>query len=82
MKKLTGAVFSFFLLSGLAFAGDTDGTITSIDREAMTIVLDDGNTYKLPGEFDPESISEGMEVLIAFDTINGVNLITDMELFE
>lgn len=82
MKKITGTVFAFFLLTGLAFAGDTDGKITSIDRDAMTIVLDDGNTYKLPGEFDPESITEGMEILIAFDTIDGVNLITDMELFE
>lgn len=68
--------------AGLAWAGDADGKITAIDRDAMTIVLEDGNTYKLPGEFDPEVIEEGMEVLIAFDTVNGENLITDMELFE
>lgn len=82
MKKIVGAFLAVVFMGGLATAGDTDGKITAIDRDAMTIVLEDGNTYKLPGEFDPEVIEEGMEVLIAFDTINGENLITDMELFE
>lgn len=82
MKKIAGALLATIFMGGLAFAGDADGKITAIDREAMTIILEDGNTYKLPGEFDPEVIEEGMEVLIAFDTINGENLITDMELFE
>ncbi len=82
MKKIAGAFFAMIFMGGLALAADADGKITSIDRETSTIVLDDGKTYKLPGEFDPDTLQEGMEVLIAYDTINGVNLITDMELFE
>ena len=82
MKKIAGALFALMYMSGLALAADADGKITAIDRDASTIVLDDGKTYKLPGEFDPETLAEGMEVLIAYDTINGENLITDMELFE
>lgn len=82
MKKIVAAFLVSIFMGGQAFAGDADGKITAIDHDARTIVLEDGNTYKLPGEFDPEVIEEGMEVLIAFDTINGENLITDMELFE
>ncbi len=82
MKKITGILLALMLTGGLAYAGDADGKITAIDRDAMTIVLEDGNTYKLPSELDPETILEGMEVLIAFDTVNGENMITDMELFE
>ncbi|MEX0344883.1 MAG: DUF1344 domain-containing protein [Rhizobiaceae bacterium] len=82
MKKITAILLTTMFTCGLAFAGDADGKITAIDREAMTIVLEDGNTYRLPSELDPETIQEGMEVLIAFDTVNGENQITDMELFE
>ena len=81
MRKFLIAAAILCLSGSAAHAGDTDGKIESIDAEAMTIVVN-GNTYKLPGEFDPSIISEGMEVLIAFDEVNGVNLITDMELYE
>ena len=48
----------------------------------MTITLENGKAYKLPGEFDIDKIKEGMDVIIAFDEINGENLITDMETSE
>ncbi len=82
MKKITGALLALLFTGGLALAADADGKITAIDRDAGTIVLEDGNTYKLPGEFDPANIEEGMEVLIAYDMVNGENLITIIEPFE
>ena len=44
----------------------------------MTIVLDDGKTYKLPAEMDTSGIAEGVDVVIAYDSKDGVNQITDM----
>jgi hypothetical protein len=44
----------------------------------MTIVLDDGKTYKLPPEMDMSGIAEGVEVIIAYEAKDGVNQITDM----
>jgi hypothetical protein len=48
----------------------------------LTITLDNGNSYKLPGEFDVEAIKEGMLVLLAYDKVGDQNMITDMELSE
>ena len=80
MRIVTGAFAAMLLLSSAAFAAEAEGNITSIDREQATITLDDGKSYKLPGEFDMESIKEGMVVLLAYDEVAGVAQITDMDL--
>jgi Cu/Ag efflux protein CusF len=82
MRNLISAVCVAFLMTGAAFAAEAEGKIKSIDTDNLTITLDDGKAYKLPGEFDMDSIKEGMEVLLAYDTIEGQNLITDMQLSE
>ncbi|PSJ62518.1 DUF1344 domain-containing protein [Kumtagia ephedrae] len=82
MRTLIGALCAVLMLTGTALAAEAEGQIRSIDTEALTITLDDGKSYKLPGEFDLDSIKEGMEVLLAYDEIDGQNLITDMQLPE
>lgn len=68
------------LAGGAAFAAEAEGHITKVDRDKLTITLDDGKTYRLPGEVDLDAIKEGMEVVVAYDTVKGENLITDMKL--
>ncbi|MFU0506476.1 DUF1344 domain-containing protein [Pseudaminobacter sp. NGMCC 1.201702] len=80
MRTLIGAVAAVFMISTAAFAAEAEGQIKTIDRDNLTITLDDGKSYKLPGEFDVNALKEGMEVLLAYDEVDGVNLITDMEL--
>lgn len=80
MRMILGALMA--LASAAAFAAEAEGEIRTIDPENLTITLDDGNTYKLPGEFDMSAIEEGMEILFAYDEVGGVNLITDMALSE
>jgi Cu/Ag efflux protein CusF len=82
MRSLFGAVCAILFAVSLAQAAEAEGEIRSIDRDALTITLSDGNSYKLPGEFDLESLSEGMDVLLAYETVDGQNLITDMQLPE
>jgi len=82
MRTLIGAACAVLTMVGLAFAAEAEGKIKSIDRDGLTITLDNGKSYKLPGEFDMDSIKEGMEVLLAYDEIGGQNLITDMQLPE
>lgn len=81
MRTLIGAVAAL-MIAGLAQAAEVEGQIKTIDREALTITLDDGKSYKLPGEFDVDSLSEGMEILFAYDEIGGENLITDIAMSE
>ncbi|MBX3576023.1 MAG: DUF1344 domain-containing protein [Rhizobiaceae bacterium] len=82
MRTLFGAVAAAVMFAGVAFAAEAEGQIQSIDHENLTITLDNGKIYKLPGEFDVDAIKEGMEILLAYDVVGGQNLITDMQLFE
>ncbi|MDW6020889.1 DUF1344 domain-containing protein [Mesorhizobium sp. BAC0120] len=82
MRTLIAAIFATFALSAVALAAEAEGHIKKIDADNQTITLDNGKSYKLPGEFDMSSIKEGMEILIAYDKIGGENLITDMEVPE
>ncbi|WP_432420037.1 DUF1344 domain-containing protein [Nitratireductor mangrovi] len=79
---LVPALAALLLIASPAAAANAEGTITAVDPETLTIVLDDGKTYKLPGEIDMSAIKEGIDIVIAYDVVNGTNLITDMEIFE
>ena len=79
MRTLIGAVAAALMLSSAALAAEAEGQVQAVDRDNLTITLDDGKSYKLPGEFDVELIQEGMTILLAYDEISGENLITDMQ---
>ena len=83
MHSLFGAVTALALLAtGAAFAGQTEGLIKKIDKDAMTLTLDDGKSYKMNAEMDVDSLKPGMDVVIAYDVTGGQNVITDMEIPE
>jgi hypothetical protein len=69
MKKLMIAVGAATLLAAsslAALADSASGTIQSVDPTAVTVTLDDGNTYKLPAGFDAASLQVGNKVNIEF----------------
>ncbi len=69
MKKLMIAAGAAALLAAsslAAFADQASGTIQSIDTSAMTVTLDDGNTYMLPQGADTASLKVGEKVQIEF----------------
>lgn len=82
MRIVSGALAAVLLMAINAFAAEAEGRIKSIDRDNSTITLDNGKSYKLPGEFDVDQLKEGMEILLAYDKVGSENLITDMELPE
>ena len=83
MRILFGVVAAATLLAaGTAFAGQTEGLIKKVDKDAMTLTLDDGKSYKLNAEMDVDSLKPGMDVVIAYDVTGGQNIITDMEIPE
>ena len=67
------------LFSTVAMADDTEGKITGINRDSETITLDDGETYKLPGEFDYSALNKGMKVIIIYDMVDSTRFITDIQ---
>jgi Cu/Ag efflux protein CusF len=86
MRSLTGAFAAALMLSTVvstsAFAAEAEGKIAAVDRDNLTITLENGTSFKLPGEFDVEAVKEGMQVLLAYDKVGDQNMITDMELSE
>jgi hypothetical protein len=83
MRILFGVVAAATLfVTSAAFAGQTEGLIKKIDKDAMTLTLDDGKSYKMNAEMDVDSLKPGMDVVIAYDVTNGQNVITDMEIPE
>lgn len=87
MRIVTGMLYAGVLaiglaLSGAASAAEDEGKITGVNVEKLTITLDNGNTYKLSGEFDVESLEIGTEVVLAYDTIDGEKQVTDLVTYE
>ncbi len=76
------AAAAFALAAGAAHAADDEGKIAKVDPDGMTITLENGNTYKLSGEFDVEALEPGMEVVLAYDTIGGEKTVTDLVTYE
>jgi Cu/Ag efflux protein CusF len=74
--------FSMLATAPAALADDANGKIEKVNIDAGTIELDDGKTYKLPGEFDPEQLKTGNEIFLVFQVVDGENIITDMEVTE
>lgn len=80
MKKLAFLIAALvFALPHTAQADEVEGKIVSVDEGTQSLKLDDGNTYKLPGEFDYSVISPDMKVLIVFDVNGEEKLVTDIE---
>jgi len=82
MRIVSAALAAALLMATHAFAAEAEGKIKAIDRDNSTITLDNGKSYRLPGEFDVDQLKEGMDILLAYDKVGGENLITDMELYE
>lgn len=80
MRLFTPLIAATALFATAALAANDEGPIAQIDRETMTITLENGNSYRLPGEFDLDSLSEGMDVFLAYEEIDGENQITDVDL--
>lgn len=80
MQYLVGFLFILMsMFSSVAMAEDTEGKITAIDREEETISLDDGNSYKLPGEFDYSALNEGMKVIVLYEVAENTRFVTDIQ---
>lgn len=64
MRSLIGALAAIVMISSAAHAAEAEGKIKAIDRDKLTITLENGKSYKLPGEFDVDVLKEGMDVLL------------------
>lgn len=73
-------VVAFYVFAGISpvFAGEARGVILGVNANAMTMTMDNGQTYALPPEFDVSLIAPGMVVALAHDD-DPAKTVTDME---
>jgi hypothetical protein len=80
MRKLivTAAAAAFLASGGAAFAAvkHTTGTVKSFDGTAMSLVLDDGSTFRLSKAFKDPGIQAGEKVRVSWD-MSGKNKIAE-----
>jgi len=73
MRKLimTAAAAAFLASGGAAFAAvkHTTGTVKSFDGTAMSLILDDGSTFKLSKAFKDPGIHTGEKVRARHDAM-------------
>ena len=80
MKKLAFLIAALvFALPHTAAADEAQGKVVSVDEETQTLKLDDGNTYKLPGEFDYSILTKDLKVVVVFDVEGSDKIVTDIE---
>ncbi len=78
MKKLViaaGAAVLLAMSSLAALADEASGSVTNVDDSAMTVTLDDGNTYTLPADVDSSTLQVGDKVTIEYTKDADGNLV-------
>jgi len=78
-KKLVVSTAAALMLSSSAYAESVTGTVEQIDQQAGTIKLNDGNIYKLPGEFDYSVVVEGGNISVTYDLDGDVRQVTGLD---
>ncbi|HEV7437184.1 MAG TPA: DUF1344 domain-containing protein [Pseudorhizobium sp.] len=77
------AIASFLSpLTGLAQSADVEATIDTVDVDALTLMLDDGETYQVPEEFNFEGLEAGVRVVIYYTEIDGDRVVDDLEIVQ
>jgi hypothetical protein len=76
---LASAIVSPLVALAQAKDEQVEATISAIDPAGESLSLDDGNTYRLPGEFNLEGLSEGTRVYVYYREENGTREVFDLE---
>jgi hypothetical protein len=85
MKKMFAAALAVFLvgmsLPAMAWAGDVQGKVRSLDAAGRILKLEDGTRLVIPPEMQIErdALQPGADVKASFDAMDGENFITDIE---
>lgn len=69
-------------LSGFAQSTDVEATIDAVDVNSLTLTLDDGETYKLPEEFNFDGIEAGVKVVVFYTQVEGHRVVDDLEIVQ
>ena len=80
MNKIVGAIAALAVLglAGTASAEEANGTITSVDLEARTIVLESGETFTVGEAVAIEMLQPGTDVTVSYEMKDGANVASEV----
>lgn len=77
---VTASILSPF--SVLAQSADVEATIKAVNTNSLSLTLDDGNTYKVPEEFNFEGLKPGVKVVVFYTVTDGSRVVDDLQVIE
>lgn len=77
-----GIASLLFPFSSFADSGDVEGMIEGVDEDHLTLVLDDGNKYQAPEEFNFDGLKKGVKVVVFYTETDGKRVINDLQIVE
>ncbi|OHV75926.1 DUF1344 domain-containing protein [Rhizobium sp. LCM 4573] len=77
---VTASILSPF--SALAQSADVEATIKTVNMNSLSLTLDDGNTYKVPEEFNFEGLKPGVKVVVFYTVTDGSRVVDDLQVVE
>ena len=82
-KMLAFALASLLVLSaGIAWAGDVEGKIQSMDTNDRVLTLEDGTKLWVAEGVSIEGLKEGAKVKASFEERDGKNVATSVQVSE
>ncbi|MBW3096948.1 DUF1344 domain-containing protein [Pseudohoeflea coraliihabitans] len=65
-----------------AQSADIEAKIKEVSTDTATIILDDGESYQTPSEFNFEGLERGVRVSVFYTVIDGKRVINDLEVID
>ena len=72
-------IVSLLAVSSLAWAGQIEGKVKSVDQSDRTVTLEDGTRIVLPDGMDLDQLREGAEVTVSYEEKDGKNEATNVQ---
>jgi hypothetical protein len=78
-RLIVFVIVSLLAVSSLAWAGQIEGKVKSVDQSDRTVTLEDGTRIVLPDGMDLDQLREGAEVTVSYEEKDGKNEATNVQ---
>jgi len=78
-RLIAFVIVSLLAVSSLAWAGQIEGKVKSVDQSDRTVTLEDGTRIVLPDTMDLDQLREGANVTVSYEEKDGKNEATNVE---
>ena len=80
MRRLIAFVLvSVLAIAPLAWAGQIEGKVKSVDQSDRTVTLEDGTRIVVPQGMDLDQLREGAEITMSYEEKDGKNEATNVQ---